>query len=73
MGSGLGGGSILGGILISFTGIRTAYQLFAGIAFMGLIIFKVLPCLGNENDEDDQTEVQYQAVSCEDPEDMNRK
>ena len=72
MGAGLGGGAILGGALVSFTGIRTAYQLFAGTAFLGLIMYSVLWRLGIKNDREDHPEVRYQPVSSEDAEAVNR-
>ena len=67
MGAGLGGGAIVGGALISFTGIRAAYLLFAGAAVLGLVIYNFLPCLANKNDGEDQPEVGYKPVSSEDP------
>ena len=76
MGAGLGGGAILGGSLISFVGIRAAYQLFAGLAFLILIVYNVLSRLGNEDDDDDdeeESEVRYQGVSIEEPEDTIMK
>ena len=73
MGAGLGGGAILGGSLISFVGIRAAYQLFAGLAFLILIVYNVLSRLGNEDDDEEESEVRYQEVSIEEPEDTIMK
>ena len=73
MGAGLGGGAILGGSLISFIGIRAAYQLFAGLAFLILIVYNVLSRLGNENNDEEESEVRYQGVSIEEPEDTIMK
>ena len=73
MGAGLGGGAILGGSLISFVGIRAAYQLFAGLAFLILIVYNVLSHLGNEDDDEEESEVRYQEVSIEEPEDTIMK
>ena len=73
MGAGLGGGAILGGSLISFIGIRAAYQLFAGLAFLILIVYNVLSRLGNEDDDEEESEVRYQGVSVEEPKDTIMK
>lgn len=72
MGAGLGSGACLGGALISLTGIRTAYQLLAGIAFIMLIMFSVLSRMANTDDDDGQSEVQYQAILTEDLEDVGK-
>jgi len=61
------GGAIVGGALISFTGICGAYLLFVGTAILGLVIYNVLQCLANKNDGEDQPEVGHQPVSSEDP------
>ena len=73
MGAGLGGGAILGGSVISFVGIRAAYQLFAGLAFLILIGYNVLSRLGNEDDDEEESEVRYQGVSIEEPKDTIMK
>lgn len=72
MGAGLWGGACLGGALISFTGIRTAYQLLAGVAFIMLIMFGVSSRMANTDDDDEQSEVQYQAILTEDLEDADK-
>ena len=73
MGTGLGGGAILGGSLISFIGIRAAYQLFAGLAFLILIVYNVLSRPGNEDDDEEEFELRYQGVSIEEPGDTIMK
>mgnify|MGYP000359181751 CR=1 FL=1 len=72
MGAGLWGGACLGGALISFTGIRTAYQLLAGVAFIMLIMFGVSSRMANTDDDDEQSEGQYQAILTEDLEDVDK-
>ena len=72
MGAGLWGGACLGGALISFTGIRTAYQLLAGVAFIMLIMFGVSSRMANTDDDVEQCEVQYQPILTEDLEDVDK-
>lgn len=62
----------MGGALISFTGIRTAYQLLAGVAFIMLIMFGVSSRMANTDDDDEQCEVQYQPILTEDLEDVDK-
>lgn len=73
MGAGLGGGAILGGSVISFIDIRAAYQLFAGLAFLILIVYNVLSRLGDDGNDEEESEVRYQGVSIEEPEDTIMK
>ena len=73
MGAGWGGGAILGGTLISFIGLQAAYQLLAGLAFLILIMYNVLSRLGSEDDDEEESEVRYQGVSVEEPEDTIMK
>ncbi|XP_068733872.1 major facilitator superfamily domain-containing protein 6-like [Montipora capricornis] len=69
MGAGLGGGASLGGVLITFIGIRAAYRLFAGMALLVLIMYSVLSRIESTDD----TKEEYQAILTEDPETVREK
>ncbi|KAL9971578.1 hypothetical protein ACROYT_G017756 [Oculina patagonica] len=61
VGLGYGGGTMLGGLLISFTGIRTTFRLYAALAVVSVILYNVLQRLGKSSD-DSEPEIKYKAV-----------
>ena len=69
MGAGLGGGASLGGVLITFIGIRAAYRLFAGMALLVLTMYSVFSRIESTDDNKEE----YQAILTEDPETVREK
>ena len=67
VGVGNGSGTMLGGLLVSKTGIRVAYRLFA--AFLALVLLFFLACQWRGENTDDKTS--YRALPNKDEEDCN--
>ena len=67
VGVGNGSGTMLGGLLVSKTGIRVAYRLFA--AFLTLVMLLFLACQWRGENNDDKTS--YRALPNKDEEDSN--
>ncbi|KAJ7372093.1 hypothetical protein OS493_020517 [Desmophyllum pertusum] len=62
VGLGYGGGTMLGGLLISFTSIRTTWQLYSALAIVSLILYNVVLRLGNNTGDANEPEIMYKAV-----------
>ena len=67
VGVGNGSGTMLGGLLVSKTGIRVAYRLFA--AFLALVMLLFVACQWQGGNTDDKTS--YRALPYKDEEDSN--
>ena len=67
VGVGNGSGTMLGGLLVSKTGIRVAYRLFA--AFLALVMLLFLACQWRGENTDDKTS--YRALPNKDEGDSN--
>ena len=58
VGLGYSGGTMLGGLLISYTGIRTTFRLYAALAVVSVILYNVQRVRSNSDDR----EPEYKAV-----------
>lgn len=67
VGVGNGSGTMFGGLLVSKTGIRVAYRLFA--AFLALVMLLFVACQWQGENTDDKTS--YRALPNKDEEDSN--